>query len=135
MCTTHTYARGHQLYRTCPVQPNFICACIHAFVFPITHLIKIRPALGGVMVMTGCADVTVLVQVAMPGCLQQFINHNGVLHKVYVMGDQVRTAYQVPACPIFSLMVTMYTLLIKCLLYFNLIYAGLLRALFSVRII
>ena len=31
----------------------------------------------------------VSVQVAMPGCLQQFINHNGVLHKVYVMGDQV----------------------------------------------
>ena len=27
----------------------------------------------------------------MPGCLQQFINHNGVLHKVYVMGDQVHT--------------------------------------------
>ena len=26
----------------------------------------------------------------MPGCMQQFINHNGVLHKVYVMGDQVR---------------------------------------------
>lgn len=25
----------------------------------------------------------------MPGCLQQFINHNGVLYKVYVMGDQV----------------------------------------------
>ncbi len=52
------------------------------------------------MAMTGCADVTVLVQVAMPGCLQQFINHNGVLHKVYVMGDQVHTAYQVLACHI-----------------------------------
>ena len=25
----------------------------------------------------------------MPGCLQQFINHSGVLFKVYVMGDQV----------------------------------------------
>ena len=30
------------------------------------------------------------MQVALPGCLQQFINHNGLLHKVYVMGDQVR---------------------------------------------
>ena len=52
------------------------------------------------MAMAGCADATVLVQVAMPGCLQQFINHNGVLHKVYVMGDQVRTACQVLACPV-----------------------------------
>ncbi|DBB10768.1 TPA: hypothetical protein ACH3X3_007252 [Trebouxia sp. C0006] len=32
------------------------------------------------------------LQVAMPGCLQQFINHNGVLHKVYVMGDQMHVA-------------------------------------------
>lgn len=29
------------------------------------------------------------MQVAMPGCLQQFINHNGLLYKVYVMGDQL----------------------------------------------
>lgn len=50
------------------------------------------------MVMTGSCNVTVLVQVAMPACLQQFINHNGVLHKVYVMGDQVHTAYYVLAC-------------------------------------
>lgn len=28
----------------------------------------------------------------MPGCLQQFINHNGVLYKVYAMGDQVSSA-------------------------------------------
>ena len=72
--------------------------CIHANVFPIIDLIKVRLSLDGVMAMTGCADATVLVQVAMPGCLQQFINHNGVLHKIYVMGDQVHTAYQVPAC-------------------------------------
>ncbi|KAA6428986.1 MAG: inositol-tetrakisphosphate 1-kinase 4-like, partial [Trebouxia sp. A1-2] len=32
------------------------------------------------------------LQVAMPACLQQFINHNGVLHKVYVMGDQMHVA-------------------------------------------
>ncbi len=48
----------------------------------------------------------------MPGCLQQFINHNGVLHKVYVMGDQVHTV---------------------CLPYFSLMYAGLLTVLVSVR--
>jgi len=56
--------------------------------------------------------VTVLLKVAMPGCLQQFINHNGVLHKVYVMGDQVHTV---------------------CLPYFSLMYAGLLTVLVSVR--
>ncbi|KAL3152451.1 hypothetical protein ABBQ32_001496 [Trebouxia sp. C0010 RCD-2024] len=32
------------------------------------------------------------IQVVMPGCLQQFINHNGKLHKVYVMGDQMHVA-------------------------------------------
>ncbi len=85
---------------TCPVHPNSICAFIHAVVFPITRLINVRISFGGVMAMTGCADATVSVQVAMPGCLQQFINHNGVLHKVYVMGDQVRTACQVLACPV-----------------------------------
>lgn len=85
---------------TCPVHPNSICAFIHALVFPITRLINVRISFGGVMAMTGCADATVSVQVAMPGCLQQFINHNGVLHKVYVMGDQVRTACQVLACPV-----------------------------------
>ncbi len=93
----HTRSSGLQHMR-CVVE--FVRSFVHLFVsLIIRSFIQYTRVFPLVMWLTGCLDVTVLLQVAMPGCLQQFINHNGVLHKVYVMGDQVHTAYRCLLAP------------------------------------
>ncbi|KAL3142372.1 hypothetical protein ABBQ38_002708 [Trebouxia sp. C0009 RCD-2024] len=66
----------HGIRLPCIVKPRVACGT------PEAHQMAV------VLHEDGFTDL----QVVMPGCLQQFINHNGKLHKVYVMGDQMHVA-------------------------------------------